>query len=77
MFNDKPIKLKNYGYPQHSIVRHGLDVVAKAISEIVCNSCKIIVSIRLVCKLNISTNTVSKCPLRGDNNPSPLGEGKI
>ena len=23
---NKPIKLKNHGYPQHSIVRHGLDV---------------------------------------------------
>ena len=57
---NKPIKLKNHGYPQHSIVRHGLDVVTKAISEIVCNSRKIIASIRLVFKLNISKNTASK-----------------
>ena len=57
---NKPIKLKNHGYPQHSIVRHGLDVVTKAISEIVCNSRKIIASIRLVFKLNISKNTTAK-----------------
>ena len=50
--NNKPIKLKNHGYPQHSIVRHGLDVLTKAISEIVCNSRKIIASIRLVFKAN-------------------------
>ena len=35
---NKPVKLKNHGYPQHSIVRHGMDVVTKAISEVVCNS---------------------------------------
>ena len=57
---NKPAKLKNHGYPQHSIVRHGLDVVTKAISEIVCNSRKIIASIRLVFKLNTSKNTTSK-----------------
>ena len=57
---NKPIKLKNHGYPHHSIVRHGLDVVTKAISEIICNSRKIIASIRLVFKLNISKNTMSK-----------------
>ena len=57
---NKPVKLKNHGYPQHSIVRHGLDVVTKAISEIVCNSRKIIASIRLVFKLNISKNTTAK-----------------
>jgi hypothetical protein len=57
---DKPIKLKKHGYPQHSIVRQGLDVVTKAISEIARNTRKIIASIRLVFKLNISKNTMSK-----------------
>ena len=32
----KPIKLKKHGYPQHSIIRQGLNVITKSISEIVC-----------------------------------------
>ena len=60
ILKDKPIKPKKHDYPQHSIVRQGLDVVIKAIGEIICNTRKIIASIRLVFQLNISKNTISK-----------------
>ena len=49
-----PLKPKKHGYAQHSIVRTGINIIAKAISEILINPKKIIASIRLIFKRNIT-----------------------
>jgi transposase len=47
-------KPKKHGYAQCSIVRAGLDIIAKAISEMLTKPKKIIASLRLIFRRNIS-----------------------
>lgn len=50
----RPLKVKKHGFPQHSIVRVGIDFISKALSEIVLSATKIMASIRMVFQLKIT-----------------------
>ena len=55
-----PEKIKNHGFPQHSIVRKGMDFISKSIAEAMLNSCKIMASIRLIFELRLTKVQMAK-----------------